>query len=245
MAEMVAEAAEMPTPSPGSVEISTPVSGALAELATAVTEMTPGEALASSLFFQHHQFMCSECGSLYNTLEEVLSHQEQHLPTMAEEEVLTTQDAGLEPELVPGTGEGPFQCGECSQLILSPSELLAHQDAHLQESASQIQYQCGDCQELFPSPELWVAHRKTQHLSSTADEPPVLPPLPPPTPPPPPAEVKMEPYECPECSTLCATPEEFLEHQGTHFDSLEKEERNGLEEEEEEGEEEEEEALHC
>ncbi|KAH0507132.1 Zinc finger protein 526 [Microtus ochrogaster] len=234
MAEIVAEAAEIPTQSPGAVDISTPVSGELAEMATTVTEMTPGEALASSLFFQHHQFMCSECGSLYNTLEEVLSHQEQHLPTMSEEEVLTAQDTGLESELVPDTGDGPFQCGECSQLILSPSELLAHQDAHLQESASQIQYQCGDCQELFPSPELWVAHRKTQHLSSTADEPPVPPPLPPPTPPPPPPEVKMEPYECPECSTLCATPEEFLEHQGTHFDSLEKEERNGLEEEEEE-----------
>ena len=46
----------------------------------------------------------------------------------------------------------------------------------------------------------------------------------------------MEPYECPECSTLCTTPEEFLEHQGTHFDSLEKEEHNGLEEEEEDDE---------
>ncbi|KAL1769577.1 zinc finger protein 526 [Sigmodon hispidus] len=237
MAEMVAEAAEMPAQSPGAVEISSPASGELAEL-PAVTEMSPGEALASSPFFQHHQFMCSECGSLYNTLEEVLSHQDQHLLTVSEAELLTAHDPGLQPELVPGTGEGPFQCGDCSQLILSPSELLAHQDVHLHESASQIHYQCGDCQELFPSPELWVAHRKTQHLSSTAEEPPVPPPLPPPTPPPPTPppspKVKMEPYECPECSTLCATPEEFLEHQGTHFDSLDKEECNGLEEEEEE-----------
>ncbi|XP_023988598.1 zinc finger protein 526 [Physeter macrocephalus] len=238
MAEVVAEAAEvaeMPTQmSPGAVEMSTPTLGEKMEMLTEVTEMTPGEALASSLFFQ---FMCSECGSLYNTLEEVLSHQEQHVPTVTEEEALTTQDADLEPELVPGTEDGPFQCGECSQLILSPSELLAHQDAHLRESASQIRYQCGDCQELFPSPELWVAHRKAQHLSAAAAaKPPVPPPLPPlPSPPPPPAppEVKMEPYECPECSALCTTPEEFLEHQGTHFDSLEKEERNGLEEEEE------------
>ena len=108
------------------------------------------------------------------------------MPTVTEEEALTTQDTGLEPELVPGTEEGPFQCGECSQLILSPRELLAHQDAHLRESANQIQYQCGDCQELFPSPELWVAHRKAQHLSTAAAKPPVLPPLPPVTPPPPP-----------------------------------------------------------
>nr|XP_008530260.1 PREDICTED: LOW QUALITY PROTEIN: zinc finger protein 526 [Equus przewalskii] len=240
MAEVVAEVAEIPTQmSPGAMEMSTPVLGEITEMSTEVTEMTPGEALASSLFFQHHQFMCSECGSLYNTLEEVLSHQEQHVPTVTEEEALATQDAGLDPELMPGTEDGPFQCGECSQLILSPSELLAHQDAHLRESASQIQYQCGDCQELFPSPELWVAHRKAQHLSAAAAEPPVPLPLPPPTPPPPrpppasPLEVRMEPYECPECSTLCATPEEFLEHQGTHFDSLEKEECNGLEEEEE------------
>ncbi|KAI5234582.1 hypothetical protein MUG91_G222n17 [Manis pentadactyla] len=230
MAE-VAEVAEMPTQmSPGAMEMSMPMLGE-------ITEMTPGEALASSLFFQHHQFMCSECGSLYNTLEEVLSHQEQHVPAITEEEALITQDTGLEP----GTEGGPFQCSECSQLILSPSELLAHQDAHLRESASQIQYQCGDCQELFPSPELWVAHRKAQHLSAAAAEPPAPPPLPrraAPPPPPAPPEVKMEPYECPECSTLCATPEEFLEHQGTHFDSLEKEERNGLEEEEEEDDEE-------
>nr|XP_023399783.1 zinc finger protein 526 [Loxodonta africana] len=239
MAEVVvemAEVAEVPTQvSPEVLETSTQMSGEVMEMSTQmsaeVTEMTPGEALASSLFFQHHQFMCSECGSLYNTLEEVLSHQEQHVPPATEEEALTTQDEGLGP----GAEDGPFQCGECSQLILSPGELLAHQDAHLRESASQIQYQCGDCQELFPSPELWVAHRKAQHLSAAAAEPPA------PPPPPPPPEVKMEPYECPECSTLCATPEEFLEHQGTHFDSLEKEERNGLEEEEQEEEDEEDE----
>lgn len=234
--------AEMTTQmSSGAMEMSIPMFGEMMEMSTEVTEMKPGGALASSLFFQHHQFMCSECGSLYNTLEEVISHQEQHVTTVTEEEALTTQDADLEPELVPGAEDGPFQCGECSQLILSHTELLAHQDTHLQESASQIQYQCGDCQELFPSPELWVAHRKAQHLSTAAAEPPVAPPLPPPIPPPPPPtppEVQMEPYECPECCTLCATPEEFLEHQGTHFDSLEKEERNGLEEEEdEEGEE--------
>ncbi|KAF7484319.1 zinc finger protein 526 [Marmota monax] len=241
MAEVVAEVAEMPTQSSGAVEISSSISGEMAEMATEVNEMTSGEALASSLFFQHHQFMCSECGSLYNTLEEVLSHQEQHVPSVSEEEALTTQDTSLESDLMPGSEEGPFQCGECNQLILSPRELLAHQDAHLRESASQIQYQCGDCQELFPSPELWVAHRKAQHLPATAVESLEPSPLhaPTPLPPPPlPPEVKMEPYECPECSTLCATPEEFLEHQGTHFDSLEKEERNGLEEEEEEEEDE-------
>ncbi|CAI9161536.1 unnamed protein product [Rangifer tarandus platyrhynchus] len=240
MAEVVAEVAEvaeMPTQmSPRVVEMSAPILGEKMEMSMELTEMTPGEALASSLFFQ---FMCSECGNLYNTLEDVLSHQEQHVPTVTEEEALTTQDTGLEPELVPGIEEGPFQCCECSQLILSARELLAHQDAHLRESASQIQYQCGDCQELFPSPELWVAHRKAQHLSTAAAKPLVPPPLPPVTPPPPPPappEVKMEPYECPECSTLCTTPEEFLEHQGTHFDSLEKEEHNGLEEEEEDDE---------
>ncbi|XP_004767811.1 zinc finger protein 526 [Mustela putorius furo] len=247
VAAKVAEVAELPTQmSPGAVEMSTPMFGEMTEMSgmsAEVTEMTPGEALASSLFFQHHQFMCSECGSLYNTLEEVLSHQEQHVPTIAEDEALATQDPGLDPELMAGTEDGPFQCGECSQLIMSPSELLAHQEAHLRESASQIQYQCGDCQELFPSPELWVAHRKAQHLSSAAGELPGPPPLSPPTPPPPPPappEVKMEPYECPECSTLCATPEEFLEHQGTHFDSLDKEERNGLEEEEDDEEDDEE-----
>ncbi|KAM6224559.1 zinc finger protein 526 [Rhynchocyon petersi] len=225
----MAEVAELPAQVSAEVmEVSTQMSEEVPALSTEVTEMTPGEALASSLFFQHHQFMCSECGSLYNTLEEVLSHQEQHVPPATEEEALTTPEAGLGP----AAQDGPFQCGECSQIILSPRELLAHQDAHLRETTSQIQYQCGDCQELFPSPELWVAHRKAQHLSAAATEPPAAP-LSPQGPPPQP-EVKMEPYECPECSTLCATPEEFLEHQGTHFDSLEKEEHNGLEEEDDE-----------
>lgn len=224
----------MPTQmSPATLEMSTLALGETMELSTGMTEMTPGEALASSLFFQHHQFMCSECGGLYNTLEDVLSHQEQHAPTAPDAATLATHEASLEPG---GLEDGPFQCCECNQLILSPTELLAHQDAHLRESTSQIQYQCGDCQELFPSPELWIAHRQTQHLpAAPLAEPPG--PLPPPTPPAPP-ELKMEPYECPECSALCATPEEFLEHQGTHFDSLEKEERNGLEEEEDEEEEE-------
>ncbi|XP_055991892.1 zinc finger protein 526 [Sorex fumeus] len=237
MAEVATEGTEIPTQmSPAALEVSTLPLGEIMEMSAGVTEMTPGEALASSLFFQHHQFMCSECGSLYNTLEDVLSHQEQHVPATLDTAPLATHEASLEPGSLE---DGPFQCCECSQLILSPTELLAHQDAHLRESTSQIQYQCGDCQELFPSPELWMAHRQTQHLPAVpVAEPPGPLPLPPPTPPAPP-ELKMEPYECPECSALCATPEEFLEHQGTHFDSLEKEERNGLEEEEEDEEEEE------
>lgn len=239
MAEVAAaEGIELPAQiSPAALEASTLTLGETM-ISAGVTEMTPGEALASSLFFQHHQFMCSECGSLYNTLEDVLSHQEQHAPAMPEAITLAVHEVDLE--------DGPFQCCECSQLILSPTELLAHQEAHLQESTSQIQYQCGDCQELFPSPELWLDHRQTQHLPAavTAESPgpsPLPPAVPPPPTPPAAPEVKMEPYECPECSTLCATPEEFLEHQGTHFDSLEKEEHNGLEEDEEEEVEEEEE----
>lgn len=99
MAEVVAEVAEMaemPTQmSPGAVEMSIPMFGEMTEMSTELAELKPGEALASSLFFQHHQFMCSECGSLYNTLEEVISHQEQHVPTGTEEEALTTPDTGL------------------------------------------------------------------------------------------------------------------------------------------------------
>ena len=70
MAEVVAEVAEvaeMPTQmSPRVMEMSAPILGEKMELSTELTEMTPGEAVASSLFFQ---FMCSECGNLYNTLD--------------------------------------------------------------------------------------------------------------------------------------------------------------------------------
>ncbi|XP_074075490.1 zinc finger protein 526 [Macrotis lagotis] len=80
------------------------------------------------------------------------------------------------------------------------------------QGQGQVQYHCGGCARLFLSPDLWLAHCQAC--------------------PAPPEPAPMEPYECPECAQLLDTPEEFLEHQGTHFASLEKEQADGAEDEE-------------
>ncbi|XP_039629087.1 zinc finger protein 420 isoform X2 [Polypterus senegalus] len=160
----------------------------------------------SSVYIQH-QYMCSECGQLFNMLEEVLIHQQSHFagaevyedgasgeaedleeengPLMEEENtegVEQVQIAGLA-----GVHESHYQCLECGQLLMSPDELLQHQELHMkdaiasqvegldeaaqshanssigetQQSTQQIHYQCLECQALFDSPDMWLAHRQT------------------------------------------------------------------------------------
>nr|XP_033770142.1 zinc finger protein 526-like [Geotrypetes seraphini]XP_033770143.1 zinc finger protein 526-like [Geotrypetes seraphini]XP_033770144.1 zinc finger protein 526-like [Geotrypetes seraphini] len=128
-----------------------------------------------SLFF-HHQYMCFECGLLYNTLEEVLVHQQNH---SGEAYLQSEEGSAAGTNQVQGLAlqNSHYQCLECQQLLLSPAELLQHQELHLQEISqnpglqqlveahgsvtSQIQYQCCDCKELFTSPELWLSHQQT------------------------------------------------------------------------------------
>uniref|UniRef100_A0A8D2KUB2 Zinc finger protein 526 n=1 Tax=Varanus komodoensis TaxID=61221 RepID=A0A8D2KUB2_VARKO len=188
------------------------------------------EDLAPSLFFQH-QFMCSECGLLYNTLEGVLIHQQSHLGEPYEPTAATAAvDTGHQQD-------NRYQCLECGCVLSSPDELLAHQEVHPREvptrpqppptTTGQIRYQCNECNELFPSTSLWLAHRQThQKKESSVPQAPLATSSPPveslrassPHPVPP-----MHPYECSECVRLFLTPEELLEHQGEHFTEIEKE----------------------
>uniref|UniRef100_A0A8C4TN02 C2H2-type domain-containing protein n=1 Tax=Erpetoichthys calabaricus TaxID=27687 RepID=A0A8C4TN02_ERPCA len=167
----------------------------------------------SSVYIQH-QYMCSECGQLFNMLEEVLIHQQSHFvgaevyedgasgeaedleeensPLMEEENtegVEQVQIAGLA-----GVHESHYQCLECGQLLMSPDELLQHQELHMkdalasqgkwnkpglslppetQQSTQQIHYQCLECQALFDSPDMWLAHRQT-HTKPQQQKPGVL-----------------------------------------------------------------------
>ncbi|KAJ6663840.1 hypothetical protein lerEdw1_009919 [Lerista edwardsae] len=198
------------------------------------------EELASSVFFQH-QYMCSECGLLYNTLEEVLIHQQSHLGEPCEAPAAATVvDTGPQQD-------NRYQCLECGCVLWSPDELLAHQEVHPREvparpqpspaTTGQIRYQCNECNELFPSTSLWLAHRQThQKQEASGDsQPPSQPALL--QTPQPPSSVSAEaslplpsqpvqpmyPYECSECACLFLTPEELLEHQGEHFTEIEKE----------------------
>ncbi|KAJ8289847.1 hypothetical protein GJAV_G00006020 [Gymnothorax javanicus] len=141
---------------------------------------------ADGLYLQH-QYMCSECHQLFNTLEEVLVHQQSHTglegedPGAAQEDITDSQDIG----------ESQYQCLECGTLLRTPEELLLHQELHMRESGmetehhelcelvdscetvtapavtGQIQYQCLDCLALFDTPEVWLAHRQTHNKSST------------------------------------------------------------------------------
>lgn len=137
--------------------------------------------------YTEHQFMCSECHQLFNTLEDVLIHQQVHTGQEVESEIQATTVQG-DPE------DGhvqQFQCLECGSLFVDPEELLQHQEMHVQEagmevhqqelcevletneSASEAQilenvkYQCLDCLAMFYSPEMWLEHRKSHSRSST------------------------------------------------------------------------------
>ncbi|XP_048007909.1 zinc finger protein 574 [Megalobrama amblycephala] len=126
--------------------------------------------------YVEHQYMCSECQQLFNTLEEVLVHQQIH-----------TGAEGDEAEILPSledcdTGESQYQCLECGAILRNPDELLLHQELHMSEAGQElcevtevdsvdaevpIQYQCLECLALFDTPELWLAHRQTHSRSST------------------------------------------------------------------------------
>ncbi|KAM8926982.1 zinc finger protein 574-like [Pelodytes ibericus] len=127
------------------------------------------EDVQSPVVFQH-QYMCSECGVLYNTLEDVLLHQQNHLGGGVQATV--SQEVSLElGELQGLVQDSQYQCLECGQVLMTPDELLNHQEMHMRElphtpaspsslGASQIHYQCGECKELFTTPELWLSHRQ-------------------------------------------------------------------------------------
>ncbi|CAH2318849.1 zinc finger 574-like [Pelobates cultripes] len=136
------------------------------------------EDIQSPVVFQH-QYMCSECGLLYNTLEDVLLHQQNHLGGGMQAAV--SQDVSVElGELQSFVQDSQYQCLECGQVLVSPDELLHHQEMHMRElpqtpaspstiASSQIHYQCSECKELFVSPELWLSHRQKHEIQ---EEPP-------------------------------------------------------------------------
>ncbi|KAM4567554.1 uncharacterized protein znf526 [Fundulus diaphanus] len=141
----------------------------------------PGQEEAEDMHVEH-QYMCSECQQLFNTLEEVLVHQQIHTAQEADDEAAEALG-------VPDTGQGQhYQCLECGSLLVNAEELLQHQEMHMREAGMEVeqqeicevkeepseaqldgpvQYQCLDCLALFDSPDLWLEHRRTHSRSST------------------------------------------------------------------------------
>ncbi|XP_030640936.1 zinc finger protein 574 [Chanos chanos] len=134
--------------------------------------------------YVEHQYMCSECQQLFNTLEEVLVHQQVHVGGEAEESEVQP------PQEEPSPEESQYQCLECGALLRNADELLLHQELHMREAGVEtehglsevtevdpgagpgeesipIQYQCLECLALFNTAELWLAHRHTHSKSNT------------------------------------------------------------------------------
>lgn len=76
---------------------------------------------------------------------------------------------------LPGELEPPsqFQCLECGALLVTPGQLLEHQELHLKllsspgdppkpaPSSGGIHFECPECHALFQSQDLWLAHRQS------------------------------------------------------------------------------------
>ncbi|KAM9353161.1 uncharacterized protein znf526 [Symphorus nematophorus] len=140
--------------------------------------------------YVEHQYMCSECHQLFNTLEDVLVHQQIHTGQEGEGEAEVGEAMTIQG--VPEIGQTQqYQCLECGTLLVNPEELLQHQEMHMREAGMEVeqhelcevleteaagteaqvpgpvQYQCLDCLALFDSPETWLEHRRTHSRSST------------------------------------------------------------------------------
>lgn len=145
--------------------------------------------------YVEHQFMCSECHQLFNTLEDVLVHQQIHTASEAEEGIAT--ENAMITQGFPEVGQDQqYQCLECGTLLVNSDELLQHQEMHMREVGAEmeqqdlcevmetqvevkqepqdsqpVQYQCLDCLALFYSPETWLEHRHTHSRSVTHSNP--------------------------------------------------------------------------
>lgn len=85
--------------------------------------------------YVEHQYMCSECHQLFNTLEDVLIHQQIHTGQEGDGEVMAAQG-------VAEWGETQqYQCLECGALLVNPEELLQHQEMHMREAGMEVEHQ--------------------------------------------------------------------------------------------------------
>ncbi|NXT45116.1 ZN574 protein, partial [Pelecanoides urinatrix] len=130
-----------------------------------------------TVLYVEHRYVCSECSHLSASLEDALLHQQHHLGPQQQHQYELVGLAGDYQALE----SSQYQCLECGQLLVSPGQLLEHQELHIkllgQENeaspgvkagAGQIHYECVECKALFSSQEVWLAHRQ----SHRADPPP-------------------------------------------------------------------------
>lgn len=91
--------------------------------------------------YVEHQYMCSECHLLFNTLEEVLIHQQIHTgPEGDGEEGEAAEAVTIQAGAELGQSQ-QYQCLECGALLVNPDELLLHQEMHMREAGMEVEQQ--------------------------------------------------------------------------------------------------------
>ncbi|GLD65313.1 zinc finger protein 574 [Lates japonicus] len=91
--------------------------------------------------YVEHQYMCSECQQLFNTLEDVLIHQQIHTGQEGEGEGEVGEGMTIQgvPEMMGQTQQ--YQCLECGTILMNPEELLQHQEMHMREAGMEVEQQ--------------------------------------------------------------------------------------------------------
>ncbi|NXA57502.1 ZN574 protein, partial [Nothocercus julius] len=201
------------------------------------------EAPAETVLYVEQRYVCSECSHVAVSLEAALLHQQSHAGAAGQHYELLGLPGDLQALAVPESSH--YQCLECGQLLLSPGQLLEHQEMHLkllqpepQQAAAtvvakapaggQIHYECVECKALFGSQDVWLAHRQSHRAPAE----PAVPPAPVPVPPGQ-ALVRLEHsyrkpeaaaaplqlllYECGDCLQLFEAPADCVQHQATHL----------------------------
>ncbi|NXX46821.1 ZN574 protein, partial [Tricholaema leucomelas] len=158
-----------------------------------------------TLVLVEHRYVCSECSHLAASLEDALLHQQHHLGTAPQPQAQQQQHHY---ELVGIAGDyqalavpesSQYQCLECGQLLVTPGQLLEHQELHIKllgqdlpllpppapppppllpapsskpalpAGTAGIHYECLECQALFSSQELWLSHRQSHRGTGGAN----------------------------------------------------------------------------
>ncbi|NXS64442.1 ZN574 protein, partial [Brachypteracias leptosomus] len=146
------------------------------------------EAGEETVLVVEHRYVCSECSHLSASLEDALLHQQRHLgPPQQHQYELVGVAGELQALAVPESSQ--YQCLECGQLLVSPGQLLEHQEMHIKllgqdgetppaSSAGKlgvtgvvsggIHYECVECKALFSSQEVWLSHRQSHRGGGAA-----------------------------------------------------------------------------
>ncbi|NXI46579.1 ZN574 protein, partial [Galbula dea] len=134
-----------------------------------------------TLVLVEHRYVCSECNHLSASLEDALLHQQHHLgPSQQHQYELVGLTGDYQALAMPESNQ--YQCLECGQLLVSPSQLLEHQEMHIKllgqdlevlpstkggvgtgpsTTTGSIHYECLECKALFSSQEVWLSHRQS------------------------------------------------------------------------------------